>query len=426
MDVVREIRVFNEGRDPDRLLLKYRNMRASPFVFLRGTCHLFYDRLSRIGVPRAAPLTWVCGDLHLENFGSFKGDNRLVYFDMNDFDEAALAPASWDLVRFLTSLRVGAESIPVRPREARKLCEIFLDSYALALSGGKAYWVERDTAQGLVRALLDGLRERQRSQFLAGRTDIDGRLRVLRTDGKKALAASDEQRAKVIEVVDRYAAAQANPKFYRVLDVARRIAGTGSLGVDRYAILVEGKGSTEGNYVLDLKQALPSSLVPHLKVPQPKWKSEAHRVVALQRRLQAVSMAFLQPVMVDGSPYVLRGLQPTEDRVTLGGKSAQGATDLEGVIAVMGKLVAWAQLRSAGREGSAIADELIDFGKRNKWRARMLDASVECAAQVRRDWATYASAYDDGAFNLSDGGRARRARGDARSPPRSRRARPSR
>jgi uncharacterized protein (DUF2252 family) len=72
-------------------------MRASPFAFLRGSCHLFYDRLPRGGIFRSSPLAWSCGDLHLENFGSFKGDNRLVYFDINDFDESALAPASWDL-----------------------------------------------------------------------------------------------------------------------------------------------------------------------------------------------------------------------------------------------------------------------------------------------------------------------------------------
>ncbi|WP_422823159.1 DUF2252 domain-containing protein [Variovorax ureilyticus] len=403
MDVVREIRSFNEGRDPERLALKYRNMRASPFVFLRGTCHLFYDRLARIGAPRSAPLTWVCGDLHLENFGSYKGDNRLVYFDINDFDESALAPASWDLIRFLTSLWVGAESLSAGPREARRLCEVFIESYASALSNGKAYWVERDTAQGLVRVLLDGLRERQRSQFLAGRTDIKGRRRVLRTDGKKALGASDQQRAMAVQVIHQFAAAQPNPKFYEVLDVARRIAGTGSLGIDRYAILVEGKGSPDGNYVLDLKRALPSSLVPHLKkVEQPRWTSEAHRVVALQRRVQAVSMAFLQPVIVSGSPYVLRALQPSEDRVALGGKSAQNASDLEGVITVMAKLVAWAQLRSAGRDGSDIADGLIDFGQRSKWKTRVLDASIEAAKQVQQDWTAYAAAYDDGAYSSSD------------------------
>src|SRR5712671_315 len=58
-----------------------------------------------------APLVWVCGDLHLENFGSFHGDDGRANFDVNDFDEAALAPASWDLARLLTSLHL-AEKLP--------------------------------------------------------------------------------------------------------------------------------------------------------------------------------------------------------------------------------------------------------------------------------------------------------------------------
>ena len=41
LDVAQTIADFNRGRDPDRLAMKYRNMRTSPFVFLRGTCHLF-------------------------------------------------------------------------------------------------------------------------------------------------------------------------------------------------------------------------------------------------------------------------------------------------------------------------------------------------------------------------------------------------
>ena len=76
MNVASQIQRFNAGRDPERLQLKYSAMRTNPFVFLRGTCHLFYDRLPRGGVFKSAPLAWVCGDLHLENFGSYKGDNR--------------------------------------------------------------------------------------------------------------------------------------------------------------------------------------------------------------------------------------------------------------------------------------------------------------------------------------------------------------
>src|SRR5664280_474168 len=306
MDVVRRIRAFNSGRDPQRLHLKYRAMRASAFAFLRGSCHLFYDRLPRSGIFKSAPLTWCCGDLHLENFGSFKADNRLVYFDINDFDESALAPASWDLVRIVSSLRVAADNVTIRKSEAEGLCALFVESYASALALGKAYWVERDTAEGLVRSLLDGLRTRRRAAFLNTRTQFKGKKRLLRIDGTKALAATEPQRAAIVDFMAAFAQTQPQPAFYRVLDVARRIAGTGSLGVDRYAILVEGKGSPDGNYLLDLKQALPSVLASRVPSPQPHWATEAHRVVTIQRRLQAVSPAFLQPVFMADSAYVLR------------------------------------------------------------------------------------------------------------------------
>jgi len=117
-DVVQCISNFNQNRDLERLTMKYRAMRSSPFVFLRGTCHLFYERLPKTSIFKSAPLTWNCGDLHLENFGSYKGDNRLAYFDMNDFDEAALAPLSMELVRLLTSILVGADSLSISQYEA--------------------------------------------------------------------------------------------------------------------------------------------------------------------------------------------------------------------------------------------------------------------------------------------------------------------
>jgi uncharacterized protein (DUF2252 family) len=397
LDVVRQIQDFNAGRDPERLLLKYRAMRASPFVFLRGTCHLFYARLPRSGVFKTAPPVWVCGDLHLENFGSYKGDNRLAYFDVNDFDESALAPASWDLVRLLTSLRVGADVLGVSDAKARGLCQMFLDVYSSELTLGKAYWVERDTAQGLVRELLDGLRDRQRADLLQARTTVKRGRRQLRTDGKKALPATEQQRASVTEFMQAFAKSQTHPEFYSVLDVARRIAGTGSLGVDRFAILVQGKGLPDENCVLDLKQALPSSLGPSLKLAQPKWKSEAHRIVAVQRRMQAVPMAFLQPVFFGESPCVLRALQPSEDRVTLN-RPRTTQIELEQAIGTLGRLVAWAQLRSAGRDGSATADELIDFGRRKKWKDLLLSASHDCAGQVAKDAAAYNLAWDEGQF----------------------------
>ncbi|HTD02233.1 DUF2252 domain-containing protein [Undibacterium sp.] len=388
---------FNAGRDPERLQMKYGNMRRSAFVFLRGTCHLFYDRLSDAGTFPQSPLVWCCGDLHLENFGSYKGDNRLAYFDINDFDEAALAPLSWDLVRFVTSVLVGAGSLGISKLEARALGSVFLASYKQVLSKGKSHWVERDTAQGLVGNLLDSLRQRQRSAFLDRRTVLKGARRSLRIDGKKALSVTPGQREKVTTFFDEFASTQINPQFFKVLDMARRVAGTGSLGVERYIVLVHGKGGPNGNYLLDLKQALPSSLAPHLRNAQPKWKSEADRVVALQRRIQAVSMAFLQPVTIGKRHYILRALQPTEDRVTLD-RSISSLQELEEVMQVMGDVVASAHIRSSGRGGSAIADELIAFAAKKKWTDTIMGLARDCAKQVNTDWESYCKAFDQGFF----------------------------
>lgn len=399
IDVVESIRSYNAKRDPERLQRKYLAMRHDPFTFLRGTCHLFYARLPSSKLLPKAPSTWVCGDLHLENMGSYKGDNRLVYFDLNDFDEAALAPCTWELVRLLTSVHMAAGSLQLGSDQASQLCKRFIASYTSALRLGKARWIERDTASGLVGDLLNELRGRLRARFLDSRTEHKGGHRIIRLDGRRALPVSDKQREKVTALIHKAGAKEANPQFYKVLDVARRIAGTGSLGVDRYAILVEGKGSPDGNYLLDLKQALPSSLVPHLDIAQPRWASEAERVVAVQRRMQAISPAFFRAVTMGRKSYVLRGLQPTEDRVAL--TDWHGKLErLDGVLETMGQLTAWAQLRSGGRQGSATIDQLIAFSEKRRWPGELQALAKECTKQTRRDWKTYGKAYDQGAFRL--------------------------
>jgi uncharacterized protein (DUF2252 family) len=377
--------------------MKFAKMRASPFAFLRGTCHLFYEHLPVEPVMQRPPRVWVCGDLHLENFGSYKGDNRLAYFDMNDFDEAALAPCTWDLARFMASIRLGMREMKLEPAGITMLCQVFLDSYARELASGKARWVERETSDGLVRELFDAIRLRSRPEFLDSRTLRKGKRRMIRIDGRKALPASDKQRQKVTAFMEDFSSRQDNPDFFRVQDVARRIAGTGSLGVERYAILVRGRGLPDGNFLLDLKQALPSSLMPYLKVKQPEWKSEAHRVVAVQHRVQAVSMAFLRPVRMGGKAYILRALQPSEDRVDLHRWNGRLAS-LESFMATMGAVVAWGHLRAGGRDGSANADELIEFGAKSRWKSRIARIAEHCAEQTWRDWLTYAQAYDDGYF----------------------------
>ncbi len=115
--------------------------------------------------------------------------------------------------------------------------------------------------------------------------------------------------------------------------------------------------------------------------------------------MQAISMAFLKPVSINHTPYLLRELQPTEDRVSLN-RSKRSLTDIKKVIAIMGSVVAWGQLRSSGRQGSAITDELIEFSKGKKWKDELLKASYEFAKDTLLDAATFATAFDDGEFRL--------------------------
>jgi uncharacterized protein (DUF2252 family) len=392
-NIVDTITAFNAGRDPERLTRKYQILAADPFSFLRGTCHLFYRDFQPCASMERAPLAWICGDLHLENFGSYKADNRLTYFDLNDFDEALLAPASWDLCRFLVSVLVAAEALKVDSGDAIILCHRFLDAYVAALSEGKARWVERATATGMVKDLLCSLSDRTRPAFLDRRTDIKRGRRKLRLDGIKALQADDAQRDLVTSLMAEYAQTQSEPAFFKVLDVARRIAGTGSLGLERYVLLVRGRGGIDGNFLLDLKHAPGSALSPYVQHTQPRWGSEAERVVTIKRRVQANSPAFLSALSVRDRSYVLQELQPSQDRLSLeswGGKLRR----LGGVMQTMGSIVGWAHLRAGGYQGSACADEWISFGSTAAdWRDALLDSAQAYRQQVNSDWKEYSTAY---------------------------------
>ncbi|MFM6498000.1 MAG: DUF2252 family protein, partial [Dolichospermum sp.] len=90
----------------------------------------------------------------------------------------------------------------------------------------------------------------------------------------------------------------------QVLDIQKRIAGNGSLGLERYIILVEGNGSPDENYLLDFKEIQSSSLQPYLPVSQPEWETPAKRVVAIQQRLQGTSPALLEAINDGDKSYL--------------------------------------------------------------------------------------------------------------------------
>jgi uncharacterized protein (DUF2252 family) len=394
-NLVDRIKQFNKGREPERLQYKYARMRASMFGFYRGTCHLFYQDWPQATSLDRSPATWIAGDLHLENFGSYRSDNGQVHFDLGDFDESGLAPAAWDLARFGTSVLVGARGLGLGGRDATSLVQHFIRSYAAALREGKAQWVERQTAKGIVRDLINDLRDRSARELLDSFTELHGKARRLTIDRKHTLPVPEVARGRINAFMKKWAARQPDPSFFRLLDVARRVTGVSHLGLPRYVLLVEGEGSPNGNFLIDLKLAHDAVVTPYLRLPQPEWKNAAERVVEIQRRMQAVTPALLQPVLLNRQPYVLRQLQPTEDRLALdlwNGKPRR----LEKAIGCAGELLAWAQLRSSGRQGSAIADELIEFGRADWWQQELTAYCRFYATRVESDYGEYSKAYDAG------------------------------
>jgi uncharacterized protein (DUF2252 family) len=388
---------FNAGRDPELLRLKYRALRSDVFTFLRGTVHLFYEDLPDSPTLKKAPPVWLCGDLHLENFGTYRGPNGLVYFDINDFDEAFLAPCTLDLVRLLTSALLVCESIGFSSKQASALCQCFLLSYISAITAGKPQWLEREVAQGMVRRLLEKSRKRSAGDFLDLRTRITGGRRRIVIDARHALPATIANKSRVRGLMKKFAETQTDPAAFKVLDVARRVAGKGSLGVERYVILVRGKGSTNGNYLLDLKQARPSSVAACCKLRQPRWNNDAQRVVATQRLIQAVSPALLTDAKSGKTPFVLRVLQPGEDKIDLN-RQKTTFNELRGLMQSLGNIVAWGELRSCGRGGASSIDDLIGYWRKPKRMKNLLRLAQRCAGHAESQWREYCVAYDAGAL----------------------------
>ncbi|WP_271252539.1 DUF2252 domain-containing protein [Pseudanabaena sp. Chao 1811] len=385
----------SKSRDPIPNLLeaKYAAMREdkeNPFVFFRATCHLFYEDLPIVSCFKNAPLAWICGDLHIENFGNYKADNRHVYFDINDFDEAVLAPCTWDITRLLTSILVACQTFSVKQSLAEELCQKFLHVYAQTIIEGKAYWMGADTAPKVIADLLSRKTEVKRKEILEERTDLskDKKNRAIKLDGCKAQEISEKKKQKVKDAMKVFAAKQSNPDFFKVLDVAQRIAGKGSLGLERYVVLVEGKGSPDENYLIDLKKSMPSSLEPYVIWEQPKWNNASDRIVSIQMRSQAIPSAWLETVTIGKDSFVLRELQSTQsptDHLKIK-KWDDQLEQSEELMQALGQVVAWSHLRSSGRQGSAISDELIDFANQSQWKNEVMEYAKSYSQQVHQDW----------------------------------------
>lgn len=393
-DIWELIQAFDRGRRSDLLDRKYSKMRKNALAFFRGSCHLFYRDLPKESILNLAPPVWICGDLHLENFGAYKGEDRQIYFGINDFDESILAPCSWDVVRLVTSILLAIDSLPFDRADGERLARTYLTSYANTLSAGNISAIVEANARGIVANLLADVRRRKRTDLLDERTILNKGRRQLKFDNEKILEMSLEQSKLVKAAIENWAQAQAETEFFEVLDIGFRVAGTGSLGLDRYIILVTGKGSPDRNYLLDFKQQPNCALQPYSICNQPEWQHPATRVMKVQQLVQSSPPALLTAIEFNSHSYLLRELQPTQDKIDIDPERIS-LDQLEKLIDMMAEITAFTHLHGSGKLGAASAQALIDFGRNLDWQQQVLDYAINYARQVELDFEYFCQASID-------------------------------
>lgn len=238
---------------------------GSPFQFFRGTFHLMARDLLEARVPLASPAGpegLIVGDLHLENFGIYRGASGALVFDVNDFDDVGYGPLDLDLKRLCTSaMLLPGLAQGVRLNAARTIAKAWHEE--LEKIGGRfpvPPWTE-EKGEGLVAELLRESGRRTREEMIAKSAPEKGHARLVQGDkfvrpAKAWTHAVEEAMAEYLDSLKQLKAPDA-PRGWEVLDVAYRFKGTGSLGRLRFTALL-GHGSERR--AVELKEARPSAL----------------------------------------------------------------------------------------------------------------------------------------------------------------------
>ncbi|MFF0751243.1 DUF2252 domain-containing protein [Streptomyces sp. NPDC004267] len=329
-DAVGAVEESSRGRVPELTPIRVGRMAASPFAFLRGSAGLMAHDLT--GSPVTGIPAQLCGDAHAANFGIYGDARGRLVMDLNDFDETVVGPWEWDLKRLATSLvlagrEAGADEDTCRAaaydtagayrRTMRLLAKLpALDAWnAIADEELVSHTDARDLIGTLERVEAKA-RNNTSARFAARSTEAvaeaDGGGRrfvdappVLRRVGDAEAAAVAAALGPYLDTVSE----DRRPLLarYAVHDVAFRVVGTGSVGTRSYVVLLlDHRGEP---LVLQVKEARPSALLPHLPAvgfSTPDTGHEGRRVVLGQKRMQVVSDILLGWTTVEGRPFQVR------------------------------------------------------------------------------------------------------------------------
>jgi uncharacterized protein (DUF2252 family) len=405
-----------EQRIPELLPFRYGRMAASPFGFFRGGAAVMAHDLSTL--PMTGLRVQACGDAHVSNFGEFATPEGNIVFDINDFDETLPGPWEWDVERLCASLAVVARQQALSSRDQHLVVRAAARHYRRRMgyyAGLRTLdlWRERIRIQDVVahfpkrfRALVqrdvEKARRKDHLRAVARLTvESDGQHRFIEDpplivrlehtefDLGEAMATIDNYRLTLTddrrELVDRY----------RLVDIARKAVGVGSVGTHCWVVLLEGPSHADDNWiVLQVKEAQASVLEPY--VGASALDHHGLRVVAGQRLTQAASDIFLGWTQgpISGRHYYVRQLWNVK---------GQGDPMIMEVnnLAHYGALCAWALARAHARTGDAL--KIAGYlGSGDVFDRAMVRFADEYAAVNEADHAALLSAISSGRVEAAD------------------------
>jgi len=302
------------GRIEELLPIRYQRILESPFTHFRGAAGIMANDL---GYQKSTDLhIQVCGDCHLLNFGGFATPERNIIFDINDFDETAVAPWEWDIKRLATSFTIAAKHKAFSKTKCKEIAEIVVTSYVkkmrkYAKMSALQVWYEDIRFEDMIKSGNDSLSKKldqKRLEKASERTPHekefekmtevnDGKARIL--DNPPLIYHLEDSKQDIFfhraeNAFIRYKESLADDRKvllenYKIQDVAVKVVGVGSVGTWCGIILLL---SDSGDPLfLQFKEAYQSVLTPFTS--QSEYEHHGQRVVNGQRLMQSASDIFL-------------------------------------------------------------------------------------------------------------------------------------
>lgn len=397
---------------PDAVAGKFALLAGSAFSFFRGTALLYYRDLA--GIDGHLPAVFSIGDVHPENFGVMPSAQGHPFFAANDFDEAWIAPFTYDVGRGAVGFWMAAEEAGLKHKKARALVVAFVEGYLAALedfAAGDAEHHHQFTAENSPEVLAPAFAKagRSRARFLGKRIDLDAH-RFLDTDPR--VEPRPDLVAALQQVVDAYAEGLGpsdRPEgFFRIHDAAlRHGGGTASQGLDRFWALLDGWGPDGADdVIIELKLARRSALFGLVPATSYDARTSAERIALAHSEFLVDGDALYGAAEIEGRSFVVRERSPMKVNISVA-EIADG--DLPAYAEVCGRALAQPHARSVThRTGAVEGDEpgdergmeeqILSVVQPSVFVADMVEHATEAVARVRADHALFREDLDRGAF----------------------------